>query len=134
MTIIATILGGAFVVAQSSSHKVQSSQEHSYALQQVQAQIEAIRSLVPDNDDTLKNYDEGHSFCTYVDATNTIQFKAAGSVQCAGNSPVGYAVTVTKNATGSLTAGSLTRFTVDVSWDKLGGGTNHESLVYGIKL
>ena len=135
VVVIATILSGAFVVALASSHNVQSSQEHSYALQQIQAQIEAIRSLTaPGGDDSqLKTYPVNHTFCTYLDAAHTIQFTNARSAVCAGNNPL-YKVTVTKGATQSVPDGHLTFFKVAVSWDKLGGGTNYESLNYGIEL
>jgi Tfp pilus assembly protein PilV len=132
--IIATILSGAFVVAQASSHNVRSSQEHGYALQQIQGQVEAIRSLASAQDDTLNNtYGQGDTFCTYVDdASQTLKFVSSGNSKCAGGDSL-YTVTVTKGAKAVDTA-ALTTFTVDVKWDKLGGGTNHESLVYGVKL
>jgi type II secretory pathway pseudopilin PulG len=133
VVIIATILGGAFVVAQSSSHMVRSSQEHGYALQQIQGQLESVRSLAFQSPSPLKDSAASSPFCLYIDTSdNAIHFANPPDKRCAGNDPL-YNVTVTKGATASDAAG-LTSFKVDVAWDKLGGGTSHESLVYGVKL
>jgi hypothetical protein len=44
-----------------------------------------------------------------------------------------YKVVATK-VSASPDAVGMTNFKVSIDWDKLGGGTNHESIVYGVKL
>lgn len=138
VVIVATILAGAFVVAQSSSHMVQSSEEHDYALQQIQGQLESVRSMAAQPNTPLQS-PPSNPFCLYVDNDNSsptyheILFASPGDAKCAGDQPL-YNVQVTKNATAAVAAGGLTSFEVNVSWAKLGGGTNKESLIYGVKL
>jgi type II secretory pathway pseudopilin PulG len=133
--IIATILGGAFVVAQSSTHMVRSSEEHGYALQQIQGQIELVRSLASQTASPL-NSPPTDPFCLYIDNTVPAKptvFASPGDSKCAGGEPL-YDISVTKGATAAAAAGGLTSFKVEVAWDRLGGGTNHESLLYGVKV
>jgi type II secretory pathway pseudopilin PulG len=137
--IIATILGGAFVVAQSSSHMVQSSQEHGHGLLQIQGQTELLRSLAFSGDPTLKGYTAGKKFCAYIAADKSVQLlDNGGQVQCDSGSSNGtsiYKIVDTLVSVGDPTKpADMNTYKLEVTWDKLGGGTNHESLIYGVKI
>jgi hypothetical protein len=135
---VATILSGAFVVAQASSHTVQSSQEHSYALQQIQAQTELIRALAHDPNSnanfSAKTKTVGSQFCTFANPSGNVVVNDGNSAACKNIAGL-YTITdtVTKLADPAK-VGDLTTFKVEINWAKLGGGVNHESLVYGVDI
>jgi type II secretory pathway pseudopilin PulG len=133
LLVISAILVGAFVLSHNSSRNVRDAQEHAEALELLQGQVELLRTAASSGG-TLSLLPE---FCMDSQATQVTYDPTACM---SSNLGVSYAdFYVLKIETGTtddggtaMTDDDTTTFTLTVDWNKIGGGTNHESLIYRV--
>lgn len=118
LLVISTILVGAFLLSRTSSQNVRDSEEHAQALGLLQGQVELLRTAatVPGQ---LAGYPS--SFCMDENALAVSSSDAVCTVDGL------YKLSIT-----STSSGATTTFRFNVTWDKIGGGTSNEDLVYRI--
>jgi Tfp pilus assembly protein PilV len=124
IAVVASILAGAFVVSNRSSTAVRTSEEHAQALQYLQGQIEQLRA-----DAQIKPFSAfgaNTKFCYKSDGTFTT-YSAANCTQATL-----YTLQIQAPPSAPPAGGTAT-FKASVSWDALGGGTNHEDLFYKVQ-
>jgi len=132
IVIVATLLTGAFIVTNRSTHSVRDSQEHAEALQALQGQVELLRAAAR---------------AQKLPAVLTVPFcldsnlntYAANSASCTGaGGGVGYKLSIVCS-TGPGTdgcpapAGKTATFNLSTIWDALGGGTDQVLLSYKVE-
>jgi Tfp pilus assembly protein PilV len=132
LTVVTSILGGAYITSNRNLNNTRQSQERGEALKTAESQVERLKALVATGSTTP--FTVTGNFC--MDSNNTVQtaavpndrpddfatYQAACVVQTAG--PIYYA---------AISRASNQRFTVTIRWDKAGGG-GHETLTmtYGV--
>lgn len=116
IAVVSMVLVGAFVVSNNSTKTVQDNQEHTQAQQQLQAQVEALRSYL----------------LTVSDASAI----GSGNYCMNSNSPVAFNPATCPTVTIGGTTGqpyfsrSGDLYTFTITWDSIKGGTGKESFVY----
>lgn len=124
VTIMSMVLGGAFVTTNRSMQTSRTTEEHGTGLKLAESQLEQIKGLV--SSDPSKVFDSPYTnFCVYVgevyDSSNAnCRVDIKGKPLASG---VQYALSVAR---------SNNTFTVNVRWDKVGGGQNNVRMVYRI--
>lgn len=117
LVVIAAVLPGAFFLSRASLQHVRDSEEHAQALNILQGQLERLRT-------TPRSSVPASDFC-FSEAG-----QALASAPCRyGNIP--YKVTI-HDAGAVGTTSHL--YQASIVWDKVGGGTNSERLVYRVSL
>lgn len=126
VSVVATILVGAFTVTNHSARAVRDSEEHAQALQFLQGQVEllrhaaAVRSSLPSSLST--------PFCL---STTAYYQPASGNSNCTKSSL--YDVSIS-SPTSSPAVGATTTFDLVASWPALGGGTDTVYLAYKVEV
>lgn len=122
LVVITVILTGAFVVSNTSTRNVRTSQEHTEALQILQGQAEQVRALASSATDKASLVNAPSTFCIDGGAV------ASGN-DCKNVSDL-YNLSITRGP--SCDTNAICTYIFSVDWDKLGGGTNHEQLYYRV--
>lgn len=117
IVVVASVLGGAFVVSNNSTKNVRKSQEHSEALQILQGQIEQYRAFAGSQDT------EGAAAIN-----NECMIGAAKVTTCNFGDASRYTVRLTSS--NPVANDNLITVTGTVTWLELGGTTGSETLVY----
>jgi type II secretory pathway pseudopilin PulG len=117
IAVIASVLAGAFIVTDNSTHAVRDSEEHAEALQYVQGQIEILRSLasMPNNNLT-----------TEIPTYGTYCFNSTGT-----NNPTGtnsncvfdqlYTITINENKGNTSLPSGVHAYTATATWAPVNG-------------
>ena len=134
--VIGMVIAGAFVVSAQNTNNVRNAQEHSEALQLLQAQIEQLRA-----------YSTNYTYATFtatIPSPTTTKFCFDDSnkpIQSKDKDPSGnngtcydtqfnrYHFMILEEPAVNAAPGNH-QFDAKVQWDKLGGGTNNEDLHY----
>lgn len=147
MAIISSVLGGAFWVSQKSSQAIRDAQERGEALQIMQAQVEAVRTLaLKETSGTTGVYSHasGTYFCvnpdpvthenkpyylsaaiTTLPALNSDNFNNYQAVGCQFGYDSRYNIAATYDSSTKV-------FTFTGRWDRISGGRDEVDLAYKI--
>jgi len=123
LLVISAILVGAFVLSQTSSRNVRDSQEHAEALGLLQGQVELLRTAAG-VEGALSGIAQDSAFCMNGQA------RPVGTSDTACQQSNLYNLSIVDLGQG--TDVQTNKFRLTVTWDRLGGGTNQESLVYRV--
>lgn len=117
LTVVTSMLGGAYVTSSRSVNNNRQAQERGEALKLAEGQLERLKGLVSSG--STAPYTTTTSFC--IDDTNTVRSATPASCSVDTSGPA-YYVTVTRQ--------QANRFTVTVSWDRVGGGNETVVMTY----
>ncbi len=129
IAVIATVLGGAFVVVRTSNRNVRISQEHVEALGLLRGQVELLRSIATASGGfaKLSTAPATASFCINTSGT----LVPSNPANCTMNT--WYLLSISRDP-GPIDLAATTKYTFAVSWDSLNGGKDQEQLVYGVAI
>lgn len=124
VAIVSMVLGGAYVSTNNNIQTSRNTEEQGSALKLAESQVEQLKGIV--SVDPAKIFDSPYSnFCIYQDvlydsgnANCTVDFRGSQ-----GTNQPQYQLSVNR---------SNSTFTVNVRWDKLGGGQSNVRMVYRI--
>lgn len=125
IAIVSLVLVGAFYVANTSTKTVQDNQEHTEAQQQLQTQVEALRSylsgIAPAGADGNGNnvIPEGAKYCM----GNDFLPHAESDPLCVARAVGGTTAKPTFTRAGNI-------YTFTIRWDSIKGGTGNEEFIY----
>lgn len=129
VAVVATILVGAFITTNRSTHTVRDAEEHAEALQFLQGQVELLRAAA-DTSGALTGANLGTPFCF----DDTLAMHAAGSNACAGaGGVVPYDFSISCSAlSGGCPAPQykVTTFDLKVTWPSITGNADAVYLSY----
>lgn len=129
--VVATLLGGAFIVTNRSTQAVRDSQEHAEALQALQGQVELLRSAA-------KSQKLPPSLATpfCFDSSVTAQTGSNMSLCTGAGGPAGYAFSIVCSPVSAgcpASSGKTTTFDLKATWSSLSGATDNVFLSYKVE-
>lgn len=129
MTVIATVLTGAFFVSRNSLQDVRDSEERAQAVNILQGQIELLRNVAenPATGDVGK-LNNSSPFCMAADGTIITSTSACQNL---GENGL-YTVSIDNLTKGACNAPEPCTFLATIDWDKVGGGQSRVQLYYRV--
>lgn len=130
LTVVTSILGGAYITSNRSLNNNRQAQERGEALKIAESQLERLKSSVSSGNNAV--FTASNSFC--LDAANTLQSATIPADQL--NNFDAYQTACTVQGGGPIYYTAVTRsgadtFTVTIRWDRAGGnGRDNISLIY----
>lgn len=125
VSVVATILAGAFTVTTRSTRAVRDSEEHAEALQYLQQQVELLRAAASQSGTLSGSPYLTSGFCL----DGSLNVNQAGKPACqVGTVP--YDVSIV--APSGINANGTTDFSFTATWPAIGGGTDTVNLAYRV--